>query len=34
MKTIRLASFGALYCAFMIGKDEESTVYRGQIAGI
>jgi hypothetical protein len=34
MKTTRLASIAVLYCAFMIGKDEESTVYRGQIAGI
>jgi len=29
MKSIRLASFAALYCAFTIAKDEESQVYRG-----
>ncbi len=29
MKTLRLASFAALYWAFTIAKDEECAVHRG-----
>jgi len=29
MKTTKLASFAALYCAFTIGKDEEARFIEG-----